>query len=113
MLAPITAFADDLEDLKTASVRYVTAMKAVLALSDGSYCSETIAKANEYAASKADYYRAARQAMPSLLQMAKGEKTDNTYGEELTRIFQDFGEDRDQEASGMLETKLNICPKSD
>ena len=45
--------------------------------------------------------------------IAKGEKTNNTYGEELTRIFQDFGENRDQEASGMLEAKLNLCPKSD
>ena len=82
-------------------------MKA--ALSDGSDSSETLAEANEYAAVKVDYYRAARQAMPSLLQMAKRDP----YGEELTRIFQDFGENRDQEASGMLEAKLNLCPKSD
>jgi len=35
MVAAITAFANDLEDLKAASVRYVTAVKAVVALSDG------------------------------------------------------------------------------
>jgi len=113
MVAAITAFADDLEDLKAASVRYVTAMKAVLALSDGSDCSERIAKANVYAAAEADYYRAARQAMPNLLQIAKRDKTDSTYGEELARIFHDFSDDRDQEASGMLESKLNLCPRSD
>ena len=44
-------------------------MKA--ALSDGSDSSETLAEANEYAAAKVDYYRAARQAMPDLLQMTK------------------------------------------
>jgi hypothetical protein len=84
-------------------------MKAVLARSDGSDCSERIAKENEYAAAKVDYYRAAWQAMPDLLQMTKRDP----YGEELTRIFQGFGENRDQEASGMLEAKLKLCPKSD
>ena len=38
MLGGITALADDLADLKAASVRYVAAMKAALALSDGSDC---------------------------------------------------------------------------
>jgi hypothetical protein len=109
MVSSVTVFAGDLEDLKAASLRYVTAMEGVLALSDDSDCSETIAKANEDAAAKVDYYRAARQAMPDLLQMAKGDP----YGDELTRIFQDFGENRDQKASGMLEAKLNLCPKSD
>jgi hypothetical protein len=51
--------------------------------------------------------------MPNLLQMAKRDKADNTYGEELSRIFHGFGEDRDQEAIGMLEAKSNLCPKSD
>jgi hypothetical protein len=62
----ITACADDLEDLKAASVHYVAAVKAVLAISDDSDCSETIAKANNYAAAKIAYYAAARKAMPNL-----------------------------------------------
>jgi hypothetical protein len=86
-------------------------MKA--ALSDGSDSSETLAEANEHAAAKVDYYRAARQAMPDLLQIATREETGNPSGEELTRIFHDFGEDKDHDASGMLEAKLNLCPKSD
>ena len=74
IMTVITASADDLDDLKAASVRYVDAIKAALALSNGSDCSEAIAKANEYAAAKVAYYQAARQAMPALLQIAKGKK---------------------------------------
>jgi hypothetical protein len=61
--------------------------------------SETIAKANEYAAAKVAYYTADRKAMPALLQIAKGEKTDTAYGEELAEIFRDFGGDRDEETT--------------
>ena len=42
----------------------------------------------------------ARQAMPALLQMAKGQETDGRYGNELTEIFRGFGEARDEEATG-------------
>ena len=31
----------------------------------------------------------------------------------ITEIFRGFGEDRDQEATGTLEAKLNLCPNSD
>jgi hypothetical protein len=88
-------------------------MKAALALSDASDCSETIATANGYAAAKVAYYTAARKAMPALWQIAKGERTDTAYGEELSRIFRDFGEDMDEEVTGTLETELNQCPTSD
>ena len=88
-------------------------MKAALAVSDDSDCSETIAKANDYAAAKVAYYTAALQAMPALLQMAKGKETNSGYGNELTEIFRGFGEDKDQEATGALEAKLSLCPNSD
>ena len=44
MVAAITAFADELGDLKAASVRYVAAMKAVLAISDDADCPELVRK---------------------------------------------------------------------
>jgi hypothetical protein len=109
----LAAAADDLGALKAASVHYVAAMKAALALSDGSDCSELIAKANEYSVAKIAYYDAARQAMPALLQNAKGPKSDSSYGEKLTEIFRDFGEDRDEEATEALEAKLKLCPNSE
>jgi hypothetical protein len=112
VLAAFTASADDLEALKTAARHYVVAMKAVLALPEGVDCSETIGKADEYAAAKIAYYDAARQAMPVLLQNAKGQDADRTYGEELIDIFQDFGEDKDEEATATLEAKLHQCMSS-
>jgi hypothetical protein len=113
IVAAITAYGDDLEDLKAASVRYVASMKAALALSDEADCSETVARANDYAAAKVAYHKAARRAMPLLLEMAKGQETDSRYGNELTEIFRGFGEDKDEEATGILEAKLNRCPSSD
>src|SRR5260370_25770149 len=88
-------------------------MKAVLVLPDAPDCAEAIAKDSEYAAAKIAYYGAARQAMPVLLQNAKGQKTDSRYGSELTEIFRGFREDRDEEATGTLETKLEICGNSE
>jgi hypothetical protein len=113
MLAAFTASADDLEALKAAATGYVASMKAVLALPEAPDSSETIAKADEYAAAKIAYYDAARRAMPALLQTAKGENTDSRYGDELTEIFRGFGEDRDEEATQMQDAKLNRCPSSD
>lgn len=113
IVAAITGFAGNLEDLKAASIRYVAAMKAVLAISDDSDCPGLVAKAIDYAAAKVAYYMAARKAMPALLQMATGQNTDNGHGDELTEIFRGFGEERDQEATGALETKLSRCPASD
>jgi hypothetical protein len=112
IVAAITAYADDLGALKAAARRYVAAMKGVLTLADASDCSETIARAGEYATAKIGYYDAARQAMPALLQIAKGQKTDSSYGDELTEIFRGFGEDRDEEVTETLVAKLNRCPSS-
>src|SRR5215469_14585982 len=112
LLAAGTACADDLDNLKATAMRYVTAMKAVLTLPEASGCLETIAKATEYAAAKIAYYKAARQAMPALLQMAKGKQTDSRYGEELTEIFRDFREDQDAQATATLDAKLHQCLRS-
>jgi hypothetical protein len=87
-------------------------MKSVFALPEAPDCSEMVAKAGQYAAAKIAYYDAARQAMPILLQNAKGQKTDSTYGEELTEIFRGFGEDKDEEATATLEAKLHQCMRS-
>jgi hypothetical protein len=51
--------------------------------------------------------------MPVLIEIAKGQQTDSGYGNELTEIFRGFGEDRDEEATGALEAKLNQYPTSD
>lgn len=112
MVSNVPAFANDLQDLKAATVRYVAAMKAVLSLSEGADCFETTAEAGEYAVAKIAYYDAARQAMPTLLQIAKGQKTDGSYGEELAGIFRDAGEDRDKEVTATLEAKLHQCMSS-
>jgi len=111
--AAITAHADALEDLKAASVCYVAAMKAALALSDREDCTETVAKSDEYSAARVAYYKAARRALPALLETAKGQETSNGYGNELTEIVRGFGENRDEEVTEMVEAKLNRCPSSD
>ena len=51
--------------------------------------------------------------MPALLEIAKGQETDSRYGNELAEIFRGFGEDRDEEATGILEAELKLCPNSD
>ena len=51
--------------------------------------------------------------MPRLLDMAKGQETNNSYGNELTEVFRGFGENRDEEVSKTLEAKLNRCRSSD
>ena len=111
--AAITAHADALEDLKAASVCYVAAMKAALALSDREDCTETVAKSDEYSAARVAYYKAARRALPALLETAKGQETSNSYGNELTEIVRGFGENRDEEVTEILEAKLNRCSSSD
>lgn len=109
MVGALTSSADDLQALKAAAGRYVAAMKAVLALPKTADCSDTSTKGSEYANAKMAYYQAARQAMPALLQMVKGEKTDTGYGQDLIELFRGFGEDEDQEATIMLESKLRRC----
>jgi len=47
--------------------------------------------------------------MPALLQLVKGEKTDSGYGQDLIELFRGFGEDEDQEATMMLESRLRRC----
>jgi hypothetical protein len=74
-------------------------------------CSKTIEQASAYAAAKIAYYNAARQAMPALLQIAKGE-ADSNYGKELTKIFRGFGEGRDAEATSVLRHALESYSKS-
>jgi hypothetical protein len=105
----LTSSADELQALKAVAGRYVAAMKAVLALPKTADCSDTSTKGSEYATAKLAYYQAARQAMPALLQMVKGEKTDSGYGQDLIELFRGFGDDEDQEATILLESKLRRC----
>jgi hypothetical protein len=72
-------------------------------------CSETNSKACEYAAAKVAYYKTARQAMPFLTQMVKGEKTDTRYGEDLIELFFGSGVEDDEEATVVLLSKLRGC----
>jgi hypothetical protein len=109
MIGALTSSADDLQGLKAAAGRYVAAMKAVLALPKTADCSDTSSEGSKYAAAKTGYYQAARQAMPTLLQLVKGEKTDSGYGQDLIELFRGFGEDEDQEATIMLESRLRRC----
>jgi hypothetical protein len=109
MLFASASEADDLQALKQAARRYVVAMKAVLSLPRVADCSEISWKSSEYAAAKVAYYKAARRAMPSLLQMARGEKTDIRYGEDLIALFRGSGEEDDEEATVILLSKLRAC----
>jgi hypothetical protein len=106
--------ADDLQTLKAAAERYVGATKLVIETQANPNCSKVIEEASAYAAAKSAYYNAARKAMPTLLQMAKGEDTEGCYGREFSDIFQGFGEDRDEEATensdGCSRTLSRIDP---
>jgi hypothetical protein len=107
-----SSLAHDLQALKAVAIRYVAAMRVVLETGENSECSKTIKQASAYAAAKIAYYNAARQAMPALLQIAKGEDTDSSYGKEMREIFRGFGEDRDKEATSVLTNGFEYCPKS-
>jgi hypothetical protein len=111
LITPVAlmAAADDLGALKAAAGRYFAAMKAVLALPKTADCSDTSTKGSEYATAKIACYQAARRAMPVLLQLVKGEKTDSRYGQDLIELFRGSGEDEDQEATIMLESMLRRC----
>jgi hypothetical protein len=109
MLGALVSHADELQTLKDAAGRYVVAIKAVLSLPEAADCSETSSKACEYAAAKLAYYKVAREAMPSLIQMARGEKTDTRYGEDLIELFFGSGEEDDEEATVVLLSKLRGC----
>ena len=109
MLGSFASEADDLQALKEAAGRYVIAIKAVLGIPEAADRSETTSKAREYADAKVAYYNAARQAMPALLQLAKGEKTDDPYGQDLIELFRGSGEDDDEQATVMLRSKLRGC----
>jgi hypothetical protein len=109
MIGALTSYADDLQGLKAAAAHYVAVMKVVLALPKTTDCSDTSSEGSEYAAAKMRYYQAARQAMPTLLQMVKGEKADSGYGQDLIELFRGFGEDEDQEATITLESRLRRC----
>jgi hypothetical protein len=109
MIGALTSSADDLQALKAAAGRYVAAIKVVLALPKTTDCWDTSTKGSEYATAKVEYYQAARREMPALLQLVKGEKTDSGYGQDLIELFRGFGEDDDQEATTMLESRLRRC----
>ena len=101
--------ADDLQALKKAAARFAVAMQAVLDLPMAADCFETNSRADEFAAAKVAYYRAAREAIPSLIQMAEGKMTDNRLGEDLIELFRGSGQEADEEATGMLLSKLRGC----
>ena len=84
-------------------------MEAVLDPPMAADCSETGSKAGECAAAKIAYYKAAREAMPSLIRMAKGEQTNTRYGDDLIEFFRGSGEEADEEATIMLLSKLRGC----
>jgi hypothetical protein len=113
LIAAVGARAGNLDTLKAAAIRYVAAMESALGLSETSSCPQIIAVANEYAKAKTAYYGAARTAMPTLLQSARGESSGTVEEKELTEIFRGFGEDQDEKASAVLENKLRACPTSD
>ena len=112
MLGSLASEADDLQALKEAAGRYVIAIKAVLGMPEAADCSEIICKAREYAAAKVAYYNAARQAMPALLRLANGEKTEGRYGQDLIELFHGSGEEDDEQAIVMLGSKLRGCDDS-
>lgn len=109
----LTTSADELQAVKAAAGHYVATMKAVLALPKTADCWDTSTKGSEYASAKIAYYQAARRAMAALLQLVKGEKTDSGYGQDLIELFRGFGEDEDQEATIMLESRLRRCGYSE
>jgi hypothetical protein len=112
MLGAFVSYAEDLQALKEAAGCYVAAMKAVLNLPKAADCPEICAKADDYATSKVAYYKAARVAMPSLVQMSKGEKTDKRFGKDLIELFRGFGDEEDEEATVTLMSKLRGCETS-
>jgi hypothetical protein len=104
--------ADDLQALNNAAARFVVAMQSVLDLPMAADCFETNSRADEFAAAKVAYYKAAREAIPSLIQMAEGERTGNQYGEDLIELFRGSGQEADQAATAMLLSKLGECENS-
>ena len=112
MLSAFVSYADDLLALREAAGCYISAIKAVLNLPKTADCPEICAKADDYATSKVAYYKEARQAMPSLVQMIKGDKTDKRYGEDLIELFDGFGDEEDEEATVILMSKLRECETS-
>jgi hypothetical protein len=89
------------------------AIKAVLSLPRSTDCPETGSIAREYATAKVAYYSAARQAMPSLVQMAKDEKSDSKYGGDLIELFRGSGDEEDEHATVILLSKLRGCENLD
>jgi len=88
-------------------------MKAVLNLPEDADCSEISAKATDYSTAKVAYYKAAREAMPSLIGIAKSENTNTRYGEDLIELFRGFGDEEDAEATVLLISRLRGCENSD
>ena len=112
LVAASVSHAEDLQALKAAASRYVMAMKTVLSLPRSTDCPETSSMAREYATAKVAYYSAARQAMRSLVQMAKDEKSDSKYGGDLIELFRGAGDEEDEQATVILLSKLRGCDNS-
>jgi hypothetical protein len=113
LVGALPVVADELKELRAAAGRYVASIKAVLTLPKSANCYEISLKAGEYASTKVAYYAAARKAMPALIRMAKGEKTDSRYGEDLIELFRGAGEEEDQQATIILEFELRSCDSQD
>jgi hypothetical protein len=103
------ARARDLDALETAAKRYEAAMDAAVTLQENSPASAIIATAKAYAASKIAYYDAARAALPTLLQLAKGESADSLDAKELVAIFRGNGVVLEAESENALQYALTKC----
>ena len=61
------------------------------------------------AATKIAYYDAARAALPTLLQLAKGESADSLDAKELVAIFRGNGVALEAESENVLQYALTKC----
>ena len=105
----VTTRAGDLDALKVAARSYVAAMAAAVTLQENSPECAIIASAKAYAATKIAYYDAARAALPTLLQLAKGESADSLDAKELVAIFRGNGVALEAESENALQYALTKC----
>jgi hypothetical protein len=106
----VTDRAGDLDALKVAAKSYVAAMAAVVTLQENSPECAIIASAKAYAATKIAYYDAARAALPTLLQLAKGESADSLDAKELVAIFRGNGVALEAESENVLQIRSHQMP---
>jgi hypothetical protein len=105
----VTARAGDLDALKVAARSYVDAMAAAVTLQENSPECAIIASAKAYAATEIAYYDAARAALPTLLQLAKGESADSRDAKELVAIFRGNGLALEAESENALQYAFTKC----